>query len=131
MALLLDTHIWIWSILEPERLAGQVHDAITGTGERPRLSPISVWETLLLAQRGRIQTGPDPMQWIRQALVGSAVVEAPLTFDVAARSRSIRLPHEDPADRFLAATASVYDLELVTADARLLACPDIRTLACA
>ena len=34
-------------------------------------------------------------------------------------SRRVELGHEDPADRFLAATAAVYDLQLVTADRRL------------
>jgi PIN domain nuclease of toxin-antitoxin system len=47
--------------------------------------------------------------------------------EVAVESRAIRLPHQDPADRFLAATARVHDLALVTADARLLECPDIQT----
>ena len=45
--------------------------------------------------------------------------EAPLTREVASASRSLDLPHEDPADRFIAATAMVYDLTLVTADERL------------
>jgi PIN domain nuclease of toxin-antitoxin system len=43
-----------------------------------------------------------------------------LTFEVALESARIALPHKDPADRFLAATASVFDLTLVTADERLL-----------
>jgi PIN domain nuclease of toxin-antitoxin system len=41
----------------------------------------------------------------------------------------VNLPHQDPADRFLAATAFVYDLMLVTADERLLNSPSIYTLA--
>ena len=52
-------------------------------------------------------------------------MEAPLTFDVALASRSISLPHEDPADRFIAASAKVYGLTLATADKRLSQCPDI------
>lgn len=54
--------------------------------------------------------------------------ELPLTHEVALRSRSIRPPHEDPADRFIAATAMVHGLTLVTADRSLLECPDIRVL---
>jgi PIN domain nuclease of toxin-antitoxin system len=49
-----------------------------------------------------------------------AFKEAPLTHEVALRTRAIDLPHRDPADRFLAATASVYGLTLVTGDERLL-----------
>ena len=43
-------------------------------------------------------------------------------------SRSIALDHKDPADRFIAASALVFGLTLVTADARLLDCPDIEVL---
>jgi PIN domain nuclease of toxin-antitoxin system len=42
--------------------------------------------------------------------------EATLNQEVAIQSRLANLPHKDPADRFLAATAVVYDLTLVTAD---------------
>ena len=45
--------------------------------------------------------------------------EAVINQEVAIQSRYIDLPHQDPADRFLAATALVYDLILVTADRRL------------
>jgi PIN domain nuclease of toxin-antitoxin system len=55
--------------------------------------------------------------------------EAPLNREVAIRSRSVRLDHEDPADRFLAATADVYELILVTADEHLLRGKGFRTLA--
>ena len=46
--------------------------------------------------------------------------EAPLTHDIAVMSRQLALSHQDPADRFLAATALVMGLTLVTADKRLL-----------
>ena len=55
--------------------------------------------------------------------------EAPLNHEVALNSRNIKVAHEDPADRFLAATAAVYDLVLATADERLLAGKGFRTLA--
>ena len=47
--------------------------------------------------------------------------EAPITHEIARATRRVELSHEDPADRFLAATAQVLDLSLVTADERLLA----------
>ena len=55
--------------------------------------------------------------------------EAPLSREVATRRRSVRVEHEDPADRFLAATADVYELILVTADEHLLRGKGFRTLA--
>ena len=55
--------------------------------------------------------------------------EAPVNHEVAIQSRAIDLDHQDPADRFLAATALVYDLTLVTADERLLRSRRIPSLA--
>ena len=56
------------------------------------------------------------------------VRQVPVTLDVALGSRAIRIGHEDPADRFIAATAMVHGLTLVTADRSLLRCPDIEVL---
>ena len=49
------------------------------------------------------------------------VQEAPLSFEVAQRSQELELPHRDPADHLLAATALVHGLTLLTADRRLTA----------
>jgi PIN domain nuclease of toxin-antitoxin system len=54
--------------------------------------------------------------------------EAPLNKHVAMESRRIKLTHKDPGDRFIAATALVYDLVLVTADRELLRCPALKTI---
>ena len=54
------------------------------------------------------------------AWASAGLHEAPLTREVARRSRTVNVPHQDPADRFLAATAEVYELTLVTDDANLL-----------
>jgi PIN domain nuclease of toxin-antitoxin system len=117
---LLDTHIWIWSLLEPERLGDRVRTLLTDPHTEIRLSPISTWELLLLIEKGRVEVEGDPDDWVSEALRRAPLVEAPLTHEVALESRRIALPHADPADRFLCATARVYHLSLVTADERLL-----------
>lgn len=119
--LLLDTHIWLWSLIEPERLSPEVREAIDAAGSDCWLSPISVWETLLLVQRGRIRGPESAGLWVEALLRASPVREAPLTTQVALYSAQIELPHRDPADRFIAASAAVHDLTLVTADGQLAA----------
>jgi len=131
MKLLLDTHIWPWSHAEPERLARRVAGALGDARNELWLSPISVWEFLLLVRRGRVALGAHLRadQWVEAALARAPMHDAPLNREVAVRSRTMRVPHEDPADRFLAATAEVYELTLVTADDRLLRGRGFRTLA--
>jgi PIN domain nuclease of toxin-antitoxin system len=129
--LLLDTHVWLWSHTAPERLTKRVTAVVTDPTNDLWLSPISIWEFLLLAQRGRVrlQAGLGARDWVEAALSRVPMHEAALTREVALRSRSVRVEHEDPADRFLAASAEVYELTLVTADERLLRGKGFRTLA--
>jgi PIN domain nuclease of toxin-antitoxin system len=84
------------------------------------LSPISVWETLVLARKKRIVLSGDPETWVRTALKKAKFREAPLNYEVALLSEQLQGDNADPADRFLAATAMIYDLTLVTADRRLI-----------
>lgn len=84
------------------------------------LSPISIWETLQLERQGKIRLEPNPLRWTRDALAAFPLHEASLNHEVSLRTSEIGLAHRDPADRFLAATAAVYDLTLLTADERLL-----------
>ena len=121
MKLLLDTHIWLWSTLEPTRLSKKVAAALEAAENELWLSPISVWETLIHANKGRLDLQPSPEEWIQNVLRAVPMKDAPLNREVVFHSRLLPIPHQDPADRFLAATAVVYGLTLVTADGNLLA----------
>ncbi len=128
MKLLLDTHIWVWSVLAPERLARRVTTLLEDEATEIWLSPIVVWEMLLLVERGRLAYDGAPEELVAEALRVTPGREAPITHAVALESRRLKLAHEDPADRFLAATAKVYELTLVTADAHLLRTRGVATL---
>lgn len=129
MRLLLDTHIWIWSLLDPAKLSRRVRTELESPDNELWLSPISVWELLVLIDKGRVEVDKDGVQWVAEVSRAAALREAALTHEVAIESRANDLPHQDPADRFLAATARVYDLTLVTSDERLLGSRRIATLA--
>jgi PIN domain nuclease of toxin-antitoxin system len=126
LKLLLDTHMWLWSQLEPEKLGRRVQRELLDPVNELWLSPISVWELTLLHRKGRITISGNLGEWCNKALAG--FLEAPLTHDVALMAEQLAL-HADPADRFLVATAKVLKSTLVTADERLLGLGDIATLA--
>lgn len=129
LRLLLDTHVWLWALLEPDRIASRLARRLEDEANELWLSPISMWEALLLAERGRIEVSGDGSEWVRQALRAIPIRDATLTREVALASRSVDVAHEDPADRFIAASAIVYELTLVTADRRLLRSRQYRSLA--
>jgi PIN domain nuclease of toxin-antitoxin system len=115
--LLLDTHVWLWRLLEPERISTSAEERIASRESELFLSPISTWEALVLARKGRIALTPSPSEWVLDALRRSAPTAVPLSHGIALRSETLTgFASEDPADRFLVATALELDLTLVTAD---------------
>lgn len=128
MRLLLDTHIWIWSLLAPRKLGRRVARELALLRNEIWLSPVSVWEALLLAENGHIRIPEGPHRFFEAVIAERGYRQAVFTNEVAFESRRLSLSTEDPADRFLAATAKVYDLTLVTADKRLLALREIDVL---
>lgn len=128
MKLLLDTHIWLWSLLEPEKLTQRIAVELESAKNELWLSPISIWELLIQVEKGRVVLDREPRAWIAAVQEVVPYREAPLTGEVAIRSRLVDLPHQDPADRFIAATAEVYGLTLVTSDKQILSSKTISLL---
>jgi PIN domain nuclease of toxin-antitoxin system len=126
LKLLLDTHIWLWSLQDPGRLGQRIQRELKNAENELWLSPISTWEALTLNAKGRIRLHGNLSEWVARAT--APFREAPLTHEIAVAARQLPLPHPDPADRLLAATAQVLELTLVTADAGLLGLGEIATL---
>ena len=126
MRLLLDTHIWFWLASDVGRIGKRAVLELTNPNNELWLSPISTWELLTLNAKGRVRLSGEPESWVKRATRG--IREAPLTREIALVAVQIPM-HRDPADRFLAATAQVLDLTLVTADEKLLGLGSIRSLA--
>lgn len=128
MRLLLDTHIWLWSALQPHRISRRVAKELSHLENELWLSPISIWELTFLHRKGRTKTPQDIPSWVARSMEELRLTEAPLTIEVALAVSSLDFPHGDPADHFLAATAKVFDLTLVTSDANLINLDGIRVL---
>jgi PIN domain nuclease of toxin-antitoxin system len=128
--LLLDTHVWLWALLDEKKLGQKARRLLETADNELWLSPISVWEAALLVERGRVRVQGAFDAWVDRAMTALPTQEAPLTNQVAITSRRIRVDHEDPADRFLAATAEVFGLTLLTADERLLAGRGFKHVSC-
>jgi len=127
--LLLDTHIWLWRALEPQRLTRRVAKALGDPANELWLSPISIGELIVLLRKGRLMLPHDAGSWVTRTMQDLQLIEAHLTIDVALTMGSINFPHGDPADQFLAATAKVLGLTLATADENLMNLPGISVLA--
>jgi PIN domain nuclease of toxin-antitoxin system len=74
----------------------------------------------MLAVKGRIQLGLETESWLLQAVLRSRVAVVPLDAWVAARSCALPLPHADPADRMIVASALHTGAALISADENIL-----------
>jgi PIN domain nuclease of toxin-antitoxin system len=121
--LLLDTHVWIWFMLANPELAEsgrQVINHAAASGQL-RIAAISVWETALLASRGRVVVNRPLAQWIMEAVSAAGLFIEPLLPQIAVEAASLpETFHRDPADRLIVATARVANATLMTRDRRIL-----------
>lgn len=118
--LLLDTHIWLWGVEDPKQLSAGVQQAMEAANHEVWLSPVSIWELDLLIRKKRYITDLRVGEWVRRFRQFTSWRDAPITAEVALENARMEMSHTDPADRWLVATARVYDLTLVTADKRLI-----------
>jgi PIN domain nuclease of toxin-antitoxin system len=123
--ILLDTHVWIWLNAGELSLLGDLVDEMRD--EPLAISVVSIWEALLLIEKKRIAVDAEPEFLIRQWLTNPIQIK-PVTSEIAIRSRALPFNHNDPADRFIGATAFCHGLRLATADAQLKALSWLVTL---
>jgi PIN domain nuclease of toxin-antitoxin system len=126
--LLLDTHIWIWALQDPQKLGAAARRQLEDSKNELFLSPVSIWEARHLVRRKRLKIKQSFSEWLELVFTRVPLKEAPFNFSVAAEASGIELSEADPGDVFLAATAAVFGLTLVTADSQLLECSWLKTL---
>lgn len=134
MKYLLDTHAWLWSVLDHPRLSRRARAVLNAVSaqERVGLAAISLKEAAWHLARGRVVVdesfGPWSL-WLRTAASSPPLEVLSLTVDVAIESEQLgdSFP-PDPADCLIAATARVHDLTLITSDTGIRRSGAVRTL---
>lgn len=119
--IVLDTHVLVWADADDHKLGRKARiliDRLWPLGQ-VTVSAISFWEIGMLQARRRLRLPVSVAEW-RDALLSAGVVELPLDGAMAVRALDLAGLHDDPADRFIAATALLHGAALVTADDRLL-----------
>ena len=113
---LLDTHAAIW-LLEGNSKFGPNARAALESEDTIAISDITLLEIAMLARRGIISLRPDPGTAVQR--FADSLVVLPITAQIAVEATSIGLPHRDPFDRIITATAMAHGLTLVTKDRQI------------
>lgn len=118
--ILLDTHVLVWLDQDNPKLGPRCRTAIDEALAEDNLavSAISFWEVAMLVAKQRLAIAIALGQW-RRDLIAGGIRELPLDGRVGLLAADLEL-HRDPADRFVAATATINEATLATADQRLL-----------
>jgi len=119
--IVLDTHALIWWVSSPDKLPARARRLVDAEAEDKGLaaSSISIWELAMLTQRGRLALTVPLDVWIASVEAMPFLRFVPIDNGIAARAVLLDLPHKDPADRMILATALGLGATLVTADTRL------------
>lgn len=119
MKLLLDTHVWLWSISAPERLAAPVREQLADPAAELYLSVAAVWEIAIKHAAGKLRYSGSPQTQVPIHIQRSGVAILGITVDHALRAAALPMHHRDPFDRLMLAQAAEQNLVFATADARL------------
>ncbi|OYW33369.1 MAG: hypothetical protein B7Z41_05580 [Rhizobiales bacterium 12-66-7] len=125
---LLDTHIWLWMSITPRRLSRMVKRRLENPSAVLWVSPVSLFEAEAAHRRGRLEDIGNFSDWVNDSFERFQLRSADMTRQVAMEAQSYRLPHGDPADQMIVATARAYGLVLVTDDARIIESQAVATL---
>ncbi|MEW5990811.1 MAG: type II toxin-antitoxin system VapC family toxin [Chloroflexota bacterium] len=112
MILLLDAHVVLWAVSEPEALAAAARTAIESPSNDVVVSAGSIWELEIKRALGKLRVEVELLQELER--VGFSVL--PITAADAISAARLAAHHRDPFDRMLVAQASRLGAVVVTRD---------------
>ena len=109
MKYVLDTCAYFWLVDDQTKLSAPALAAMGDAGNSLHLSAITVTEIHRLIRKGKISIhAPDGLEdWFHKGLTQHRVICEPITLAIAHAAETLPAIHNDPADRFILATAKV------------------------
>ena len=116
MRYLLDTHTFLWWIVDSDLLSRRVREIISDGANTLYLSAASGWEIAIKAELGRLQLPDEPGKVIPEQMSLNTIVGLPIQMSHALHVHSLPKHHRDPFDRMLIAQSQVEQLPILTSD---------------
>lgn len=126
--LLLDTHVLLWALLEPDRIPEPTLRRIRDGGTDLLVSAASAWEIGTKFRLGKLDEAAAVVHGYADHLARLRAVELPVTGHHSLTAGTLTWDHRDPFDRVIAAQCMIESVPLATADRALAAFPGITTL---
>ena len=116
MRLLLDTHAFLWWVLDDPQLSQPARIAIMNPENQLFFSAVSSWEISIKASLGKLALPKQPQQFFQQQLANNRFQRLPITVEHTVAIYQLPHHHRDPFDRLLIAQCLVEGLSLITND---------------
>jgi PIN domain nuclease of toxin-antitoxin system len=129
--ILLDTHVLVWLVGQPEKLSRPAASAIrrARSGDGLSIADVTIWELAYLFARGVLQSRGTVENTVKNLLDRSGVVIKPISPEIAALATQFPSGYpKDPIDRLIGATARAEGLALVTRDESIRSSPLLKTI---
>ena len=121
MRLLLDTHAFLWWVLDDPRLSTTGRELIADPATEVLFSAVSGWEIAIKARTGRLDLPKDVPGFVLDQLRRNRLTVLPIELRHALRVHGLPDHHRDPFDRLLVAQAEVEAVPLLSRDPLLAA----------
>lgn len=128
MRVLLDTHVLLWALLEPERLSPTATTTIRDPATTLVVSAATAWEIATKHRIGKLDTARAVVAGYPEHLARVRAQELPVSTRHALLGGGMAWDHQDPFDRLIGAQAITESLPLVTRDPVFDGLPGVRVL---
>lgn len=125
---LLDTHVTLWALTEPDRLGRAAREVIENRSSRLVVSAVSAWEIATKHRLGKLPQADVLLGAYMKHLDRLGVIRFPIAEEHALLAGRLDWNHRDPFDRMLAAQAMIESLVIITGDPVFAGCPGVPTL---
>ena len=126
MPLIIDTCVLLWMVADPKKLSDTARHLIKQNQDSLCVSAISAFEIAIKHKKKKLELPTDPWQWFEQASAFYNLKEIPISAKIAALAPAVDVPHADPCDRIIIASAMTHDFHIVSPDHLIQGCPQVQ-----
>lgn len=119
MRVLIDTHCFLWWIVNDPRLSAKAREIISDGNNEIIFSAASSWEIAIKAQLGKLPLPTKPSLFIAEQLLLNGFVTMPVQVSHSLHVFELPRLHRDPFDRLLVAQCQLEQLPILTADPQI------------
>lgn len=116
MRALLDTNVFLWWNIEPEKLSEVARELLTAEGNDLTISAVSAWEVVIKHGKGHLSLPEEPATYVSKRIHLDRLQQLPVGITHALHVSTLPAIHRDPFDRLLVAQAQMEGLPILTSD---------------